>query len=80
MKKLPNKFQVPLVMSIMVPTMLLGMPAIVVYRNATADSVLFDEWIATVSQTLPLALLLFFSVGSLARLVVTKFLVEPKEH
>ncbi len=79
MKKLPHKFKFPLIASIMMPTMLLGMPAIMTYRNLSEGEPLLELWLTTVEQTVPPALLMAVVVGSLARFFVTKVLVEPHE-
>lgn len=59
--------------------MLLGMPAISTWRNLDKEAQFFEQWLITVSQTVPLALALMFAVATIARLIVSKFLVEPKE-
>ena len=79
MKKLPPKFRIPLMASIMMPTMLLGLPAILTYRNLPAGAPFTEHWLEAVGQTVPLALLLAVGVGSLAHFVISGLLHEPQE-
>ncbi|TCI01968.1 DUF2798 domain-containing protein [Corallincola luteus] len=80
MKKLPKKFQYPLIISMVMPTMLLGMPAIFAFRQLPGDSFQFKEWVnvwqSTVVEFVPFAFLLLVIVASTARLLVTKLLIE----
>lgn len=78
MKKLPRKFQVPLIISIMMPTMLLGLPALMLYTNLPAGTALFEPWLDAVSKTIPLALPMAITAGTLARLFVSKVLIEAE--
>lgn len=77
MKKFPRKFQYPLMVSMVLPTMLLSMPAIMVAKNLPQGSVFFDAWLTAVGQMLPSALLLLAVVAPTVRLFVTKVLLEP---
>ncbi len=77
MKKFPRKFQYPLMVSIVLPTMLLSMPAIMVAKNLPQGGVFFDAWLTAVGQMLPSALLLLAVVAPTVRLFVTKVLLEP---
>lgn len=78
MKKLPQKFTIPLMMLFMMPTMLLGLPAILTYRNLPEGAPFLESWLTAVGQTVPLALALVVVAGTLIRLLVTKVLVEAK--
>ena len=79
MKKLPHKFQIPMMLLIMMPTMLPGIPATMTYRNLPQGTPFLEPWLNAVGQTVPLALLMVVVVGSLAKLLISKLLVEPKE-
>lgn len=79
MKKLPHKFKFPLMALFMMPTMLLGLPAIMTYRNLPEGAPFLEIWLNAVGQTVPPALLMVVVVGGLTRLLVTKVLIEPKE-
>ncbi|WP_394242295.1 DUF2798 domain-containing protein [Vibrio astriarenae] len=78
MKKLPRKFQYPLMVSMVLPTMLLSMPAIMVTKTLPADGEFFDAWVNAVSQLVPSAVLLLTIVAPTVRLFVTRVLVEPE--
>lgn len=78
LKKLPHRFRIPLMASVMMPTMLLGLPAILTYRNLPAGAPFTEHWLEAVGQTVPLALLLAVGVGSLAHFVITNLLLEPQ--
>ncbi|MCK8083677.1 DUF2798 domain-containing protein [Vibrio sp. 1CM24A] len=77
MKKFPRKFQYPLMVSMVLPTMLLSMPAIMVYKNLPNGMSFFDAWVAALGQMLPSALMLLAVVAPTVRLFVTKVLLEP---
>ncbi|MGL6313540.1 DUF2798 domain-containing protein [Vibrio sp. WXL103] len=78
MKKFPRKFQYPLMASMVLPTMLLSMPAIMVAKTLPQDGVFWDAWLNAVSQMVPSALLLLAVVAPTVRLFVTKVLLEPE--
>ncbi|QIA65114.1 DUF2798 domain-containing protein [Vibrio astriarenae] len=78
MKKFPRKFQYPLMVSMVLPTMLLSMPAIMVSKTLPVDGEFFDAWVNAVSQMVPSALLLLAIVAPTVRLFVTRVLVEPE--
>lgn len=78
MKKFPRKFQYPLMVSMVLPTMLLSMPAIMVAKTLPANGVFFDAWLNAVSQMVPSALLVLALVAPAVRLFVTKVLLEPE--
>lgn len=80
MKKFPRKFQYPLMASMVLPTMLLGMTAIMSYRMLPVGGDFMATWGAVIGQIIPYALLLFVVVVPTVRLFVTKFLLEPEEH
>lgn len=67
-------------MAIMMPIMLLGLPAIMTYRNLPEDTPFIDAWLTDLGQTIPSALVLVIVAGTLTRLLVTKVLVEPKQY
>ena len=64
--------------SIVLPTMLLSMPAIMVAKNLPENGVFFDAWLNAVLQIVPPALLLLAIVAPTVRLFVTKVLLEPE--
>jgi hypothetical protein len=78
MKKFPRKFQYPLMMSMVLPTMLLGMSGIMAYRNLPLGADFFSAWGAAIEQVVPPALLLLAVVAPIVRLFVTKFLLQPE--
>ncbi|GAL17596.1 MULTISPECIES: DUF2798 domain-containing protein [Vibrio] len=78
MKKFPRKFQYPLMVSMVLPTMLLGMPAIMVAKNLPNGASFLDAWMNAAGQMLPSALLLLAIVAPTVRLLVTKILLEPE--
>ncbi len=73
MKKFPRKFQYPLMVSMVLPTMLLSMVA----KNLPQGGMFFDACLTAVGQMLPSALLLLVVVAPTVRLFVTKVLLEP---
>ncbi|MBM7034829.1 DUF2798 domain-containing protein [Vibrio ulleungensis] len=79
MKKFPRKFQYPLIASMVMPTMLLSMPAILVSKHLPADESFLDAWLSAVSYMVPIALMLFAVVAPLARLIVTRVLLVPED-
>ena len=78
MKKFPRKFQYPLMVSMVLPTMLLSMPAIMAAKNLPEDGVFFEAWINALGQMVPSALLLLAIVAPTVRIFVTKVLLEPE--
>ncbi|MBC7003172.1 DUF2798 domain-containing protein [Photobacterium sp. BZF1] len=78
MKKFPRKFQYPLMVSMVLPTMLLSMPAIMVAKSLPEGGVFFDAWLYALGQMLPSALILLAVVAPTVRLFVTKVLLEPE--
>ncbi|MGR5093912.1 DUF2798 domain-containing protein [Vibrio maritimus] len=78
MKKFPRKFQYPLMVSMVLPTMLLGMPAIMVAKNLPNGASFLGAWMNAAGQMLPSALLLLAIVAPTVRLLVTKILLEPE--
>jgi|GEM_PF-1577455 len=79
MKKLPHRFTFPLMALIMMPSMLLGMPAIFILQNGSGPLPFMDAWLYTVSQTTPWGLLMAITIGTFARLLVTRVLVEQPQ-
>lgn len=79
MKKINRKFQYPLMASMVLPTMLLGMTAIMSYRAMPEGAVFLDAWMVAIGQVIPPALLLLAVVAPIVRLFVTKVLLEPEE-
>ncbi|MFI3275611.1 MAG: DUF2798 domain-containing protein [Vibrio sp.] len=67
--------------SMVLPTMLLSLPAIVAAKNLPQDDVfdawIFAAWMTAIGQMLPSALLVFAVVAPIVRLFVTKVLLEP---
>jgi hypothetical protein len=80
MNKIPKKFKIPLMMSIMLPTMILGLPAIMTYRLLPDGADFLSNWINAVGQSAPLALGMALSVGFLANLFITKVLLESESE
>jgi len=78
MNKIPRKFKIPLMMLIMLPTMILGLPAIMTYRLMPEGADFLATWSNAVAQSAPLALILALSVGFCANLFITKVLLEPE--
>ena len=82
-KKLPRKFQFPLMASMVLPSMLLGMSGIMAYRHlptgADFVSSFFPAWGSAIVQVVPAALLLLVVITPLIRLFVTKVLLQPEE-
>lgn len=79
MRKFPRKFQYPLMIAMVLPTMLLGMPAIIAYQNLPEGASLLSAWLSAVGQVVPSALLLLAVVAPTVRLFVTKVLLEPEQ-
>ena len=78
MNKLPHKCTIPHIVSSMMLTMLLGMPAIMTYRNLPEGATFMQPWLDAIAQTVPSAFLMAIVAGTLTRLFVTKVLVEAK--
>jgi len=76
MYKLPRKYKYPLMISMVLPSMLLGMPAILAYKTKQPESSLLETWLSLIGQVIPSALLLLVIVAPLARLIVEKVLLE----
>lgn len=79
MKKLPRRFQYPLMASMILPIMLLGMPAIMTYQNLPDNASFMNAWMGTVGQIVPPALALMAFVAPSVRLFVTRVLLEPEQ-
>lgn len=80
MNKFPRKFQYPLMVSMVLPTMLLGMPAIMVAKNLPQHVSFLNAWLEAVGLIVPSALLLLAVVAPTVRLFVTKVLLEPETN
>ncbi|NOH78651.1 DUF2798 domain-containing protein [Vibrio sp. RE86] len=78
MKKFPRKFQYPLMVSMVLPTMLLSMPAIMVAKTVSSEDAFFEAWMTAVAQMVPSAILLLAIVAPTVRLFVSKVLLEPE--
>jgi hypothetical protein len=76
MKKLPYKYKYPLMISIVMPTMMLGLPALMTYYNLVEGALFVEQWMYTMGQVVPSALLMLLAIAGTVRLVVTKFLLE----
>ena len=79
MKKFDRKFQYPLMVSMVLPTMLFGMSGIMAFRNLPIGGDFFSAWGAAIVQVVPSALLLLAVVAPLVRLFVTKVLLKPEQ-
>jgi len=78
-KKFQRKFQYPLIASMVLPNMLLGMSGIMAYRNLPSGGDFFSAWGVAIAQVVPAAILLLAVIAPLVRLFVTKVLLQPKE-
>lgn len=78
MKKFDRKFQYPLMMSMILPTMLFGMSGIMAYRALPDSGDFFAAWGTAIAQVVPSALVLLVLVAPLVRLFVTKVLLQPE--
>jgi len=63
-------------MLFMMPTMLLGMPAIMTLRTLPEGAVFLEAWLQNVANTVPMALLMVLVVGGSVRFIVTRFLIQ----
>lgn len=79
MKKFPRKLQYPLMMSMVMPTMLMGMPAILTYQTLAEGASFLSAWVEMLGRIVPFALLLFLVVAPIVRLFVIRVLLEPEE-
>ncbi|GAA67009.1 DUF2798 domain-containing protein [Pseudoalteromonas arctica] len=79
MKKFNRKFQYPLMISMVLPTMLLGMSGIIAFRNLPTGADFVSAWGSTIVQVVPSALLLLAVVAPIVRLFVTKVLLKPEQ-
>lgn len=79
MKKFDRKYQYPLMMSMVLPTMLLGMSGIMAFRNLPVGADFFSAWGGAIAQVVPSALLLLVVVAPIVRLFVTKVLLKPEQ-
>ncbi|SHG79320.1 hypothetical protein [Ferrimonas marina] len=77
MKKFPRQFQYPLMVSMVLPTMLMGMPAIMAYKSLPEGGDFLAAWGSNLASMLPSTLLLLAVVAPTVRLFVTKVLLEP---
>lgn len=79
MKKFDRKFQYPLMASMVLPTMLIGMSGIMAFRNLPNGGEFLSAWGAAIVQVVPSALLLLAVVAPTVRLFVTKVLLKPEQ-
>lgn len=79
MKKFPRKFKIPLMMSIMLPTMILGLPAIMTYRLLPDGGDFLSHWLNAVGQSAPLALGMALSVGFVANMFISRVILEEEK-
>lgn len=79
LKRVPRKFQYPLMISMVLPTMLLAMPAILTYQNLPEGAPFMAAWFNTLSQVIPAALTVLVVVAPIVRLFVTRILLEPEQ-
>jgi hypothetical protein len=79
MKKISRKFQYPLMASMILPSMLIGMSGIMAYRNLAAGADFFSAWGESIMQVVPPALLLLMVIAPTVRLFVTKVLLQPED-
>ncbi|QIZ75770.1 DUF2798 domain-containing protein [Ferrimonas lipolytica] len=77
MKKFPRQYQYPLMISMVLPSMLFGMPAIMAYRHLPEGMSFFDAWMGMLGQVLPAAAMLLAIVAPIVRLFVTQVLLQP---
>lgn len=76
MKKLPYKYQIPMIVVILLPIMLSVMPAIMLYSTLPADTPLFEPWLATVKRMVPITIPTLLIIAGSVRFFVTKWLVQ----
>ncbi|MDO6685201.1 MULTISPECIES: DUF2798 domain-containing protein [unclassified Agarivorans] len=78
MKKIPHKYTLPVMFAFMLPTMLLGMPAVLLLATLPEGAAFYEVWIKSVKTSVPLAIPFILVAVSTIRLLVTKLLVAPK--
>lgn len=79
MKKFNKKYQMPLTAMFMMPSMLLGLPALRLWITTPKGEPIYDKWIETISTGAPISLLFILILFPLIRTVVTKYLIEPEK-
>lgn len=79
MKKFPQKFKYPLIASMVLPSMLLGMTAIMARKMVSDDVSFMSAWSCSIGEVIPSALLLLAVVAPTVRLFVSKVLLESEE-
>ncbi|WP_350433236.1 DUF2798 domain-containing protein [Shewanella sp. H8] len=78
MRKFPSKFKYPLMISMVLPTMLLSMPAIITYKSMPQDGEFIALWFDTIVQVVPSALILLAVVAPTIRVFVSTVLIEQE--
>lgn len=78
LKKFPRHWQYPLMISMVLPSMLLLMPAILTWQNLPDGALFLDAWFKTLGQVVPAALMVLVVVAPAVRLFVTRVLLEPR--
>lgn len=66
--------------SMVLPSMLLGMPAIMVAKSLPQDASFLNAWLEAIGLIVPSALLLLAVVAPTVRLFVNKVLLEPETN
>lgn len=78
MNKISKKYQYPIMASIILPTMLLTMTAIMAFETSP-DNMFFTFWLEAIKNIIPPALGVFIIVTPTVRLFVTKVLIEKEQ-
>ncbi len=77
MKKFSREYQYPLMASMVLPIMLLGMPAIMAYQTLPADQAFLAAWTDMLTRIVPPVLGMLAVVAPSVRFFVTRVLLEP---
>ena len=78
MKKLPSKFKLPLIGGLMVPTMVLGMPLIILLQTLPDGAPIVTAWGEAVKTTGLSALVFALCAGAIVNFIVSKVIVESE--
>ncbi len=76
MKKLSKKYTTPLFMSMMLPTMLFGTPAVILLKNLPENAPFFESWISIIKSNTPITFIYMLCSAILIRTLVSKVLTE----
>ena len=76
MKKFDEKYTLPLMMTIMMPSMLFLLPAIILWVKLPSGSNIFNIWFETIKTNAPITLVFFFTLFPLVRMFIKKFFIK----